>query len=37
MSDFAELESSINTIWESRDQLTEKTKILSKKTVDEVL
>jgi 2,3,4,5-tetrahydropyridine-2-carboxylate N-succinyltransferase len=35
--DFSELEASINNIWDSRDQLTDKTKILAKKTVDEVL
>lgn len=37
MSEFAELETSINTVWDGRDALTEKTKILGKKTVEDVL
>lgn len=36
-ADYAELENSINTVWEQRDALTDKTKILGKNTVDEVL
>jgi 2,3,4,5-tetrahydropyridine-2-carboxylate N-succinyltransferase len=36
-SEYAELEISINTIWEQRDQLSEKTKILGKKTVEEIM
>ncbi len=34
---YTELESAINAVWEQRDQLTDKTKLLGKKTVDEVL
>ena len=37
MSDFADLESAINSIWEQRDALTDKTKILGKNTVDETM
>ncbi|MFH1158969.1 MAG: 2,3,4,5-tetrahydropyridine-2,6-dicarboxylate N-succinyltransferase [Pseudomonadota bacterium] len=37
MSEYAELESAIDTIWEQREQLSEKTRILGKKTVDEAL
>lgn len=37
MSDTAELESAVNTIWDQREHLTEKTKILGKKTVGEIL
>ena len=37
MSDYAELESSVNSVWEQREQLTDKTRILSKSTVDEAL
>ncbi len=37
MSEYAELATSIDNIWEQREQLSEKTKILGKHTVDEVL
>lgn len=37
MSEYAELESSINSVWEQREQLSDKTKVLGKKTVDEAL
>lgn len=37
MSDFTELETSINSIWEGKDALTDKTKILGKKTVEEIM
>ncbi len=36
-STYAELESSINNIWEQRDALSEKMKVLGKHTVDDVL
>jgi 2,3,4,5-tetrahydropyridine-2-carboxylate N-succinyltransferase len=36
-ADYAELETSINAIWEQREQLTDKTKIMAKKTVEDVL
>ncbi|HYD18944.1 MAG TPA: 2,3,4,5-tetrahydropyridine-2,6-dicarboxylate N-succinyltransferase, partial [Patescibacteria group bacterium] len=35
--DIAELETNINSVWEQRESLTEKTKILGKATVDEVM
>jgi 2,3,4,5-tetrahydropyridine-2-carboxylate N-succinyltransferase len=37
MSEYIELENSINNIWEQREQLPEKMKIIGKNTVDEVL
>ena len=37
MSEYAELESTINSIWEQREQLSEKTRAMSKKSVDEAL
>lgn len=37
MSEYAEFETSINTIWDAREQLTEKMKILGKKTVEDVM
>ena len=37
MSEPTELESSIDSIWEQRDQLTDKTKIMAKNSVDEAL
>ncbi|MBI1216077.1 MAG: 2,3,4,5-tetrahydropyridine-2,6-dicarboxylate N-succinyltransferase [Alphaproteobacteria bacterium] len=37
MSEYAELEKSIDNIWEQRDQLTDKTKILGKKSVDDAM
>lgn len=37
MSEYVELESSINSVWEQREQLSDKTKILGKKTVDDAL
>jgi len=36
MSEYAELEESVNSIWEQREQLSGKTKILGKKAVDDV-
>ena len=35
--DYAEFESSIDTMWEQRDNLTDKMKVLGKKTVDEIM
>ncbi len=35
--DVADLEQNINSIWEQRDALTDKTKVLGKATVDEVM
>ncbi|HEX2752798.1 MAG TPA: 2,3,4,5-tetrahydropyridine-2,6-dicarboxylate N-succinyltransferase [Alphaproteobacteria bacterium] len=37
MSDFKELETSIENIWDQRDSLTDKTKILGQKTVEEIM
>ena len=37
MSEYAELESSINNVWDQRETLTDKTKILSKSTIDEIM
>ncbi len=37
MSEADKLEAEINTVWEQRDQLTDKTKVLAKSTVDEAL
>ncbi len=37
MSEAEKLESEINTIWEQREQLTDKTKVLAKSSVDEAL
>jgi len=37
MSDYYELETSIDSIWEQREQLTDKTKLMAKTTVDETL
>ena len=37
MSDTTELESSIDSIWELREQLTDKTKVMAKKSVEEAL
>ncbi len=37
MSEYAELEFSIDNIWDQRDQLSDKMKILGRKTVDEVM
>ena len=37
MSEFLELENGINTVWDQRDTLTDKTKILGKKTVDDIM
>ncbi len=37
MAEYSEFENSINTVWDSRDQLTDKTKILGKKTVEEIM
>jgi len=37
MSEYIELENSINNIWDQREQLSEKTKILGKHTVEEVM
>jgi 2,3,4,5-tetrahydropyridine-2-carboxylate N-succinyltransferase len=37
MSEYAELETSIDSIWEQREQLSEKTKLMAKKTVDDAL
>jgi 2,3,4,5-tetrahydropyridine-2-carboxylate N-succinyltransferase len=37
MADYAELEKNIETVWEQREQLTDKTKVLGKNTVDEAL
>ena len=37
MSEPTELESSIDSIWEQREQLTDKTKIMAKNSVDEAL
>jgi 2,3,4,5-tetrahydropyridine-2-carboxylate N-succinyltransferase len=37
MSDYSELETSIDSIWEQREQLTDKTKLMAKATVDETL
>jgi len=37
MSEFAELETSINQLWEGRAELSDKVKAIGKKTVDDVL
>lgn len=37
MSEYQELETSIENIWEQRDALTDKTKILGQKTVEEIM
>jgi 2,3,4,5-tetrahydropyridine-2-carboxylate N-succinyltransferase len=37
MSDYSELENAVNTTWEQRGQLSEKTKVLGQKTVAEVM
>ncbi len=37
MSDAGKLEAEIDTVWEQREQLTDKTKVLAKSTVDEAL
>ena len=37
MSEYEELESDINTIWEQREQISDKMKILGKKTVEETM
>jgi 2,3,4,5-tetrahydropyridine-2-carboxylate N-succinyltransferase len=37
MSDYSELESSIDSIWEQREQLTDKTKLMAKHSVDDAL
>ena len=37
MSEYAELETSINTIWDGRETLTDKMKLLGKKSVEEIM
>jgi 2,3,4,5-tetrahydropyridine-2-carboxylate N-succinyltransferase len=37
MSEYTELEQNIDSIWEQRDQLTDKTKLMAKSSVDEAL
>lgn len=37
MSQYADLESTINAVWEQREQLTDKTRALGKKSVDEAM
>ena len=37
MSEYQELETGINTVWDQKETLTEKTQILGKKTVEEIM
>ncbi|MEZ0261275.1 MAG: 2,3,4,5-tetrahydropyridine-2,6-dicarboxylate N-succinyltransferase [Alphaproteobacteria bacterium] len=37
ISDYAELENSINIMWDQREALTDKTKIMGKSTIDEIM
>lgn len=37
MEDFSDLENAINTVWDQRESLTDKTKVIGKKSVDEAL
>lgn len=37
ISEYAELENSVNILWEQRDALSDKTKAMGKRTVDEIL
>ncbi len=37
MSDYADLENAINNVWDGREQLTDKMKLIGKKTVEDIM